>query len=96
VAGVALHRLDEVGDQVVAPVELDVHLPPRLFDEVPRPHQVVVATDPVEDDADDQKDQQDEDHPERGHVNLHDCPGPMPEDSPSLAECADTHEGRER
>ena len=37
VGGVALDGLDQVGDQVVPPGQLDVDLPPGLLDEVALP-----------------------------------------------------------
>jgi len=43
VRGVALHRRDEVRDEVVAAAQLDVDLPPRLLDEVALPDEAVVA-----------------------------------------------------
>ena len=59
---VALHRIDEVRDQVVASLELDADLVPRLVDHVPQPDQAVVGEDQEQDDDRD-RDQQD-DQPE--------------------------------
>ena len=39
---VALDRLDEVRDEVPAPLELDLDLRPRVVDAVPQPDEVVV------------------------------------------------------
>jgi len=53
VGGVALDRLHQVRDQVVAPLELDVDLRPGVVDPVPQPDQAVVAEDEDEDEEDD-------------------------------------------
>ena len=42
VGGVALHRLDEVRDEVVPALELHVDLRPRVVDPVPQPDEAVV------------------------------------------------------
>ena len=66
VGGVALHGLDEVGDQVGAPTELDVDLGPAVLDPGPKPHQPVeIHTPASSEDHDDP-----EDDPERGHRDL--------------------------
>src|SRR5437667_298091 len=60
---VALHGVDQVGDQVVPPLELHADLVPGLVDHVPQADQAVVHKDQEErDDRDD-----DQDDPERGH-----------------------------
>jgi len=45
VGGIPLDRLDEVADQVVAPLEFDVDLAPGLLDEVALLDQPVVDPD---------------------------------------------------
>jgi hypothetical protein len=56
VRGVALDRVDEIGDKVVAALELDIDLRPRTFDLLPQPHQIII-------DADDDRDaDHNEDH----------------------------------
>ena len=47
---VALHRLDEVRDEVVAPRQLDVDLTPRLLHEIALPDETVVRHDRAEHD----------------------------------------------
>ena len=42
---VALHRLHEVGDEVIAAAELDVDLRPRVLDAVPQADELVVERD---------------------------------------------------
>ena len=53
VGGVALHRLDQVGDEVVAALELHVDLGPGVLDPVPQLDQAVVHDDDDEHDQDD-------------------------------------------
>ena len=45
VLGVAPHRLDEVRDQVPAPLQLHLDLRPRVVDAVPQPDEAVVERD---------------------------------------------------
>src|SRR6266516_2414757 len=60
---VALHGVDQVGDQVMPPLELNADLVPGLVDHVPQADEPVVHEDQEErDDRDD-----DQDDPERGH-----------------------------
>ncbi len=67
VGGVALDGLDEVRDQVVAPLELDVDLRPGVLDAVPQADEAVVGQDDVQADDDGEHDQDDEDD---GHGSL--------------------------
>ena len=43
VRGIALDRLDEVGDEVAAPLQLDIHLRPAVVHAVAEPDQPVVG-----------------------------------------------------
>ena len=61
VGGVALHRLDQVRDEVVAPPELDVDVRPARLGLVPQPHEAVVRVDEVEDEQDDHRADDDRD-----------------------------------
>ena len=64
VRGVALDRLDEVRDQVVAAAELDVDLGPRVLRAVPQPDEPVVDEDEEEEQR---RDDHDDDHqPDHG------------------------------
>src|ERR671934_155255 len=62
VGGVALDRLDEVRDQVVAAPQLDVDLRPRVLGAVPQPDELVVHPDDDQEQQDDDRD--DDDHPD--------------------------------
>jgi len=53
VRGVALHGLDEVRDEVVAPLELNVDIGPRLLHALAQRDQPVVRRDEEQDDRDD-------------------------------------------
>src|SRR6478672_7284441 len=64
VGGVALDGLDEVGDQVVPPLELDLDLRPRVVDAVPQPNETVVEEDQRQQRQHDQHD----DHDHGDHV----------------------------
>jgi hypothetical protein len=66
VGGVALHGLDQVGDQVVAALQLDVDAAPGLVDLVARADEGV----PGRDDPDDQQDQRASDCEEDGVAHL--------------------------
>ncbi len=57
---VAAHRLDEVRDQVPAPLELHLDLRPRVVDAVPQPDEPVVEHDQPEDE---QRDDHEDDDP---------------------------------
>ena len=59
VGGVALDRLDEVRDQVVALAELDVDLGPRVLGAVPQPDELVEHRDDDEQQHDDDRDDDD-------------------------------------
>ena len=59
VGGVALHGLDQVRDQVDAPLQLHVDLGPRVVDAVARPDEAVVGDDEV--DAQDHEDREHDD-----------------------------------
>src|SRR6266550_4587018 len=60
---VALHGVDQSGDQVMPPLELNTDLVPRFVDHVPQADEAVVHED--EEERDDRDDDQDD--PERGH-----------------------------
>ena len=46
---IALGRLDQVGDQVVSPLELDINLREGVLEAVPQRHQAVILADGVKD-----------------------------------------------
>ena len=62
VRGVALDGLDQVGDQVVTPRELDVDLRPGRLDLVALPDELVERRDAVEEDRADEHDDDQQDH----------------------------------
>ena len=64
VLGVALDRLDQIRDEVVAALELDVDLRPGVLDPVPQLDQTVVGGQHVQADEDHEDDENDH---ERGH-----------------------------
>jgi hypothetical protein len=66
VGGVALHGLDQVRDEVVAPLQLHVDLRPRALDLVPQLDQAVVHDDTDDPDQDHQDNQDDEDYDQQG------------------------------
>ena len=56
---IALHRLDEIGDEVGAPLQLHVDAAPALAGEIALPHEAIVERDGIEaDDGDDGDDDQ--------------------------------------
>ena len=63
-AGVALHGLDQIGDQVVALLELDVDVGERLVDPLPHRNEAVVD----HDDPHHEHDKDTENDPGRGNV----------------------------
>jgi hypothetical protein len=62
VRGVALHRLDQVRDQVIAALQLDVDLRPRVLDAVAQGDEPVVE----QHQRDDEQGNDAEDDPEHG------------------------------
>ena len=61
VRGVALHRLDQVRDEVVPPPELDVDVRPARLGLVPQPDEAVVRVDEEEEEQDDHRGDDDRD-----------------------------------
>src|SRR5215210_483058 len=59
-AEVLLHAFEEVGDQIVAALELHVYLPVRLLDLVTPPHEPVVSRDRVDHEYHDDHDDHDQ------------------------------------
>ena len=53
VARIALHRLDQIGNEIGAALELRVDVAPRLGHDVLPPHEAVVGRDPPQRDHDD-------------------------------------------
>ena len=68
VSRVALHGLDEVGDQVPAPLELDLDLRPRVVDSVPLLDEAVVEQN--EEQPDEQNDPEKDEQPDHGLPTL--------------------------
>src|SRR2546426_6419210 len=64
VRGIALHGLDDVGDQIGPPLELDVDVRPRLFRPLAQPDELVVP-------GDDRHDQTGEDEEENDATEPH-------------------------
>jgi len=78
VGGVGAHGLDQVGDEVVAPVQFDVDLAPGLLDQVPGADEPVVEPHRVEPhhDDDEQQDQQEPFHLQDSPFGLRERPSP--------------------
>ena len=65
--GIALHGLDNVGDQIGPPLELDVDVRPRLLRPLAQPHELVVP-------GDDHHDETGEDEEENDATEPHELP----------------------